>query len=189
VGLQNYRTQTSEDVYAKYQDIAAAIAAAGPDHAWTEGDSFTREQQESYWATLKANWTGVVQAIVDYCMANYADSIQETVGFTPEEVQADEGLKVAFGMALWGFGEVKDGVLTSASGKTWKLAELKPTLDDYYAEPTPSTPAIRTRFSAPSRPFDATPISAVTKEAFIKEWGRRTRRPPAASRTSRASRS
>lgn len=44
VGLQNYRTQTSEDIYAKYQDIAAAIAEAGPDHVWAEGDAFTKEQ-------------------------------------------------------------------------------------------------------------------------------------------------
>lgn len=172
VGLQNYRTQTSEDVYAKYQDIAAAIVAAGPDHAWAEGDSFTKEQQDSYWAMLKANWTGVVQSIIDYCMTNYADSIQETVGFTPEQVQADEGLKVAFGMALWGFGEVKDGVLTSASGKTWKLAELKPTLDDYYAETYAKYAGDPDAFFSTESPnSDATPISTVTKEAFIKEWG------------------
>ncbi len=172
VGLQNYRTQTSEDVYAKYQDIVAAIVAAGPDHVWAEGDSFTKEQQESYWATLKTNWTGVVQSIVDYCMANYADSIQETVGFTPEEVQADEGLKVAFGMALWGFGEVKDGVLTSASGKTWKLAEAKPTLDDYYAETYTKYAGDPDAFFGTESPnSDATPISTVAKDTFIKEWG------------------
>ncbi len=172
VGLQNYRTQTSEDVYAKYQTIVAAIIAAGPDHVWAEGDSFTKEQQDGYWVTLKANWTGVVQAIVDYCMANYADSIQETVGFTPEEVQADEGLKVAFGMALWGFGEVKDGVLTSASGKTWKLAEAKPTLDDYYAETYTKYAGDPDAFFGTESPnSDATPISTVSKDAFIKEWG------------------
>lgn len=172
VGLQNYRTQTSEDVYAKYQDIVAAIIAAGPDHVWAEGDSFTKEQQDGYWATLKANWTGVVQAIVDYCMTNYADNIQETVGFTPEEVQADEGLKVAFGMALWGFGEVADGVLTSASGKTWKLAEAKPTLDDYYAETYTKYAGDPDAFFGTESPnSDATPISTVSKDAFIKEWG------------------
>jgi peptide/nickel transport system substrate-binding protein len=132
VGLQNYRTQTSENVYAKYQAVVAAISAAGPDHVWAEGDGFTKEQQEGYWTALKANWVGVVQSIVDYCMANYTDYIQDTVGYSPDEVKADEGLQVAFGMALWGFGEVADGVLTSKSGKTWTLAESKPTIEDYY---------------------------------------------------------
>ena len=172
VGLQNYRTQTSEDVYAKYQAMADAIFAAGADHVWAETDGFTKEQQDGYWAALKADWTGVVKAIVDYCMANYADSIQETLGFTPEEVQADEGLKVAFGMALWGFGEVKDGVLTSKSGKTWMLSEAKPTIDDYYAETYAAYGGDPDAFFGTESPnSEATPISKTTKDAFIKEWG------------------
>ena len=172
VGLQNYRTQTSEDVYAKYQDIVAAIVAAGPDHAWAEGDAFTKEQQEGYWATLKTNWTGVVKSIVDYCMANYPDYIQDTVGFTADEVKADEGLQVAFGMAMWGFGEVADGVLTSKSGKTWTLAEAKPTLDDYYGETFAAYAGDADAFFSTEAPnSDATSISTVSKDAFIKEWG------------------
>ncbi len=172
VGLQNYRTQTSEDVYAKYQAIVEAIVKAGPDHAWAEGDGFTKEQQDGYWAALKANWLGVVQGIVDYCMANYADNIQDTLGLSPEEVAADPGLQVAFGMALWGFGEAADGVLTSASGKTWTLSEAKPTLEDYYQETYAKYAGDPDAFFSTESPSsDATPISSVTKEAFIKEWG------------------
>ena len=172
VGLQNYRTQTSEDVYAKYQDIAAAIVAAGPDHAWAEGDAFTKEQQEGYWAALKANWTGVVKSIVDYCMANYPSYIQDTVGFTPDEVKADEGLQVAFGMAMWGFGEVADGVLTSKSGKTWTLAEAKPTLEDYYSETYAAYAGDADAFFSTEAPdSSAASVSTLAKDAFIKEWG------------------
>ncbi len=172
VGLQNYRTQTSEDVYAKYQSVVDAIIKAGPGHARAEGDAFTKAQQEGYWAALKAEWTGAVQGIVDYCMANYADNTQAVVGFTPEEVAADPGLQVAFGMALWGFGEVADGVLTGASGKTWTLAEVKPAIGDYYEETYAKYAGDPDAFFFTESPNPgAKPISDAAKEAFIKQWG------------------
>ena len=173
VGLQNYRTQTSEDVYNKYQTIAEAIQKAGADYKATSSDSFTQEQYDSYWTALKTNWTGVLQSIVDYCLANYGDNIQDTVGFTPDEVNADDGLKIAFSMALWGFGEVKDGVLTGATtGKTWTLKDAKPTMDDFYAESFAKYAGDADTFSTTESPDSSTPpVGKTTKEAFIKEWG------------------
>ena len=121
VGLKAYQTQTPEDLYAKYEEIAKAIYAAGEDHEWTEGDAWTKE---------------LVQDIVNYVVGNYntADYAPE-VGSTPEEITANEGLQVAFGMAMWGFGTYADGVLTGKSGATWNLKDgVYPAIEDYYTE-------------------------------------------------------
>ena len=42
--------------------------------------------------------------------------VKTTIGMTADEITANEGLKIAFGMALWGFGADESrqtGVLTS----------------------------------------------------------------------------
>ena len=137
-GLQAYRTQIPEDALVKYQEIADAIGAAGPDHEWTEGDSWTQEQQDSYWGLIKENWMADVQGIVDYVFTNYvADYAESYLGYTADEVGASDGLKVALGMVMWGFGsvDVETKVLTTASGLTFDLAaEQYPTIEDYYNE-------------------------------------------------------
>lgn len=136
IGLKDYQTQTTSDIYTKYELIAADIKAAGVDHEWTEADGWTEEQQATYWELEKEFWTAEVQKIVDYVATNYASGYaQDMMGKTPEEVTADEGLKVAFGMAMWGFGDVADGVLTTASGETFDLnAGTMPSVEDYYNE-------------------------------------------------------
>jgi peptide/nickel transport system substrate-binding protein len=71
VGLKAYQTQTPEDIYDKYDTIVKAIYAAGADHVWADGDTWTKDQQDAFWANLKTAWTDDVQAIVDYVVANY----------------------------------------------------------------------------------------------------------------------
>jgi peptide/nickel transport system substrate-binding protein len=136
VGLKDYQTQTTSDVYDKYAAMAEAILAAGPDHVWAATDTWTQEQQEDFWTRYKAEWSASVQGIVDYVMANYADAYaEETIGKTPDEVKASEGLQMVLGMALWGYGEVADGVFTaSPSGKTYDMTTTFPTVEDYYNE-------------------------------------------------------
>ncbi|MBN2677997.1 MAG: hypothetical protein JXR32_08030 [Anaerolineaceae bacterium] len=136
VGLKDYQTQTTSDVYDKYAAMADAIFTAGPDHVWAAGDSWTKEQQDDFWAKLKAEWMYDVQGIVNYVNANYLDSYgEEIMGMPPADISANEGLKIAFGMALWGFGEVVDGVFTTAvTGTTFDLETTFPTIEDYYNE-------------------------------------------------------
>jgi peptide/nickel transport system substrate-binding protein len=75
------------------------------------------------------------QSIVSYVDANYRDAYsQDYLGFDPAVVAEDEGLQVALGMVMWGFGEVEDGVLTAPSGATFDLVETFPTVEDYYNE-------------------------------------------------------
>ena len=136
-GLKAYRTQIAEDALEKYQAVADAIQEAGPDHEWSESDSFTKEQQESYWSIMKEHWVADVQGIVDYVVANYADVADYTaqIGATPDEIKDNEGLQVAFGMVMWGFGsyDADTKVLTSGTGATFDLgSEVYPTIEDYY---------------------------------------------------------
>ncbi|HNX13994.1 MAG TPA: ABC transporter substrate-binding protein [Oscillospiraceae bacterium] len=143
VGLQNYQTQTTDEVYAKYEKMAADIYAAGPTHVWAATDTWSQAQQDGFWALVKSVWTEDVQAIVDYCMANYvsADSGngvtygEAMTGKTVDEITATPGLQITFGIAIWGFGEVKDGVLTTLSGKTFDIKNgVYPTIENYYEE-------------------------------------------------------
>lgn len=136
VGLKDYQTQTTSEVYDKYAAMADAIFAAGADHEWADTDAWTKEQQDDFWAKLKAEWMADVQGIIDYVNANYRDAYAEDyIGKTPAEVAESEGLQVVLGMALWGYGEVADGVFTAApSGTTYDMVTAFPTLEDYYNE-------------------------------------------------------
>ena len=133
VGLQNWRTQTSDEVYAKYADMAKAIYAAGRD-AYAANDQYSEELYNAYWELIDKNWTDVCQGIVDYVCANYgADDYVKTY-FNPdmtwEQVSASEGLKIAFGMGMWGFGSfTEDGKFTDGEN-VWDAEAT--TIENYY---------------------------------------------------------
>ena len=135
VGLKNYQTQTSDEIYTKYSDLAIAIQAAGDTHVWAATDAWTQEQQDSYWAGVKSAWVADVQDITDYCVANYASYIAD-LGKTEEDLAANDGLKVALGMYAWGFAAPgADGTLVGGTtGTSWDLVATFPTIEDYYAE-------------------------------------------------------
>ena len=182
VGLQNYQTQTTDEVYTKYETMAAAIYAAGADHVWAATDTWTQAQQDGFWALVKSVWTEDVQAIVDYCMANYvsADSGDGTpygqamTGKTVDEITATTGLQIAFGMAIWGFGEVKDGVLTTSSGKTYDIANgVYPTIENYYEEAyTKYTSDPETYWNTENAgDVDSTDVLGTASAKFISEYG------------------
>ena len=140
IGLRNYMTQTSDDIYAKYSALVEAIYAAGPDHAWSSADAWTEEMQTYFWNGLTANWKADVSGIVDYVIANYLNdeyAAEYANGRKAADIEASEGLRVMFGMAMWGFGsfDADGNFVGSASGKKWTLSgEDMPTLDDYYEE-------------------------------------------------------
>jgi peptide/nickel transport system substrate-binding protein len=136
VGLKDYQTQTTSDVYDKYSAIADAILAAGSDHVWAATDTWTQEQQTDFWTRYKSEWTTSVQGIVDYVNANYLDTYgKDTMGMEPAAISANEGILIAFGMAMWGYGEMKDGkFVASPSGNTYDLTTTFPTIEDYYNE-------------------------------------------------------
>ena len=172
VGLNDYLTQTSTEVYDKYETMYYDIFAAGPDHVWADGDAWTEEQQTFFWDNLKQVWTDDVQAIVDTVYNDYgADYAQDTIEKSIDEVGASEGLKVALGMALWGYGEVVEGKLTTASGVEFDLNSDKlPTIEDYYNE-------VYTAYEGDPVAYwdvekaDSDSVEGVALAAFIQEYG------------------
>jgi len=136
LGVNDYQTQTTSEVFEKYAQLFEDIYAAGQDYETVETDPWTAEQQAYVWDELKAAGMAEAQGIVSYVDANYRDAYAESnLGKTPEVVAADPGLQVALGMIMWGFGSVDDdGVLTGPSGATFDLVETFPTVDDYYNE-------------------------------------------------------
>ncbi|NLC29318.1 MAG: ABC transporter substrate-binding protein [Chloroflexi bacterium] len=135
LGLKDYQTQTTTEVFEKYDAIFEDIYAAGMDYEVSDSDAWTAEHQAYVWDELKAAGMAEAQSIVSYVDANYRDAYsQDYLGFDPAVVAEDEGLQVALGMVMWGFGEVEDGVLTAPSGATFDLVETFPTVEDYYNE-------------------------------------------------------
>lgn len=174
IGLQDYRTQTTSDVYNKYAALAADIYAAGRDHEWSDADAWTQEMQDGYWATLDATWTDDVQAIVDYVVANYLnDDYAAMLNVTAADIAENDGLKVAFGMTMWGFGGLNDDGLFAGSvtGNTWDIASgVYPTAADYMAETSAAYEGDPDAYWSVEA-ADSTDVHGTTDEAFIAEWG------------------
>lgn len=137
LGLKNYQTQTTDEVYDKYVALVEEIFTAGEDHVWTAADAWTKDQQDGFWAIANAEWKNDVQAIVNYVKANYLSYAEQGYfPYTGAEISANEGMQVAFGMIMWGFAGVDGKVLeTAVTGKKFDMAKGEyPTLDDYFNE-------------------------------------------------------
>lgn len=139
VGLQNYRTQTTDEVFAKYAAIADQILADGRGEGYVANDVYTEELYNAYWGTVDKNVATMVASIKDYVIGSYlsdtyAAYAENWVGKTVAEIGENDGLKTAFGMAMWGFGRLnaEDGLFHDAAGLyTWDLTENFPTLENY----------------------------------------------------------
>ena len=171
VGLKDYQTQTTSDVYDKYATMVDDILAAGRDHVWSATDTWTQEQQDDLWARIDTDGMAEVQKIIDYVFTEYLDYAGD-IYKTGEEITANEGLKVAFAMAEWGYGNVDEttGILTAPSGKTWDLAAQFPTPTEYYTEILANYGGdIKAAF--PYESADGSDVYANVKTAFIGYWG------------------
>lgn len=136
LGLQAYRTQIPEASLEQVNPIIDAVKEAGADYTLTGEESFTQAAYDAYYGKLKELWQADCAAMLDYMYEGYAaDYAEDIIGHTADELAADEGLKNAFGMALWGFGEydAESGVFTTSDGKTFNLADGEgPTAEDYF---------------------------------------------------------
>jgi peptide/nickel transport system substrate-binding protein len=133
VGLADYQTQTTSEVFDKYAALVDEIYAAGRDHEWSDADAWTQEQQDDFWAKVDAAVLYEAEKIVAYVDANYRDAYAEDyIGYAPEVVAESEDLQVVLGMVLWGFGGIEeDGSFTDAVGNSYDLVEVFPTTADY----------------------------------------------------------
>lgn len=172
LGMSNYRTQTSDEVFAKYDKMWDDIQAAGADHVWSSGDSWTQEQQDAFNAIKEEVWKADVQAIVDYCWQNYQGYyVDYGGGVDPEAAKEDERLKIVAGMVLWGFGSREGEVLTSAVlGKTWDQSKGEfPTIEDYYAETVEAYGNNIVDYAGVESPGEN--AADVAKDKFIRQEG------------------
>jgi len=191
VGLKDYQTQTTTEVYDKYFQLFEDIYAAGIDHEHADTDAWTQEMQDDAWARLEAGVKTEVQGIYDYVAANYGNN-DFTAQYFNGAVWDDmtDGAKVAFAMRMWGFGglfcttEVAEGAeaikvadctdpvafKTAGTETVYDLVETFPTMDDYYTEVMASYENdIKAAF--PYESANSVDVFTVAQSAFIGEWG------------------
>jgi len=172
LGMSNYRTQTSDEVFDKYDKLWDDIYAAGVGHEWSASDSWSKEQQEAYETINAQAMLEGAQGIVDYCWANYQAYYLDYTGVTPEQAKAEERLKIWAGMGLWGFGDAdtEAGTYTASySGTVWTLTgDSFPTVEDYYNE---IMLAYEGDIIAADGETANEPFSAVAKDRFIRQEG------------------
>ena len=172
LGVSNYRTQTSDEVFAKYDQMWDDMYAAGVDHEWSASDAWTEEQYNAYKALNEEVWLEDAQAIVDYCWANYQAYYEAYAGVTADQAKEDPRFRIWAGMALWGFGSADgEGNFTSAVlEKNWTLTgDDFPTIEDYYNELVAAYGGDIVEYSNVESPGE--PASAIAKDRFIRQEG------------------
>ena len=141
IGLMNWRTQTSDAVYNKYNAIADDLLKDGRGEGYVAGSTYTEDMYNDFWNDIDTQWAFTVQCIYDYVHSNYGvDDYAPMIGKeTYEEIKANDGLMVAYAMRMWNFCKMEevDGkkVLVDATTGTfsWDLETTFPTMDDFVA--------------------------------------------------------
>ncbi|MEN8240804.1 MAG: ABC transporter substrate-binding protein [Chloroflexota bacterium] len=173
IGLKDYQTQTTSDVFDKYNLMAADIYAAGVDHEWSDADAWTMEQQEDFWTKLKDEWMYDVAGIVTYVNSKYRDAYAEAyTTYTPEQIAGIEGMEVMLGMVLWGFGDINDdgALVTAVTETTFDLVETFPTVEDYYNETYAAYGGDPVEYAGVESAVGADVLGNVNSD-FIGNWG------------------
>lgn len=191
VGLKDYQTQTTSEVYDKYFQMFEDIYAAGMDHEHADTDTWTAEQQADVWARLETGVKAEIQGIYDYVVANYGNNDFSAQYFNNAVWdEMTDGQKVAFAMRMWGFGnlfcttEVAEGAeaikvadcvdpvafKTAGTETIYDLVETFPTLDDYYTE-VMAAYGNDIKAAFPYESANGVDVFAVAQSAFIGEWG------------------
>lgn len=133
-GMTEYRTGVSSNIAAKYAAMADLLYAAGAGN--TDFTKWTEEQQNSYYGkALDTAGAKFAQEIVDYVISNYISYADEGEAgdYTSSDVIKTDGLQIAFGMGMWGFGSFAGKTFTDALGNVYDTeAGEYPTIEDYW---------------------------------------------------------
>ena len=111
-GIDEYRLQTTKDVLEKVD----AILAAGIDEdddgemVLVPASGVSEADQETFWSYLDEAGALFAQEIVDYVNQSYLSYVGSEYfpGYEADDVTADPNMQVAFGMVMWGFGDLDD---------------------------------------------------------------------------------
>lgn len=172
LGLREYRAQVTTLIYERYEQLAEDIYLEGMFHTWSPNDPWTQAQQNYFWERVHQRALHEVDEIIAYCMDNYLDDYAiPYLHRTPEEIRANEGLQVAFGMAVWGFGSVNDsGALTTPSGRSWNLVTNFPSRIDFRDEIYYQY-NYDVKRAFPNESVDSIDVFALAQFDFIRYWG------------------
>ena len=126
-GIEEYRSGMSTIWSLIFADLAAGNDTSASQY-------YTADDAAEFETALTAAGTKFAQEIVDYVCANYMDYAPSYFGHEGDEVAANEGLQTAFGMVMWGFGEVnEDGTFADSEGTVYDFASgVYPTAEDYW---------------------------------------------------------
>lgn len=138
-GMAEYRLQTSSEALAVVDAILAAGIKDAEDGslAYDAANGATAEQQAAFWSYFDQAGETFAQEIVDYVLGKYLtdDYVGKyfAEGMTAEDINTDD-LKVAFGMAMWGFGayDAASSTFTDASENTYVMGTDPLTAADYW---------------------------------------------------------
>ncbi|NLY18812.1 MAG: hypothetical protein GX045_07665 [Clostridiaceae bacterium] len=126
-GLKEYRLQTSADVLEMVDKILESGIKTGENGEMVinPASGVTAEQQEAFWKYLDEAGENFAQEIIDYVNTNYVSYIPSYFApYTPEQVASDPNLQAAYGMVMWGFGELdEDGKFTDSMGNSYDLSK------------------------------------------------------------------
>lgn len=132
VGLQEYRTQTSTEVYNKYNEMYDYFSANA------DAGEYGDDMRANYETSVKEAWTADLQATVDSVYADYGAAVADYMtGVDAATLDANPDLQVAYAMYMWGFADSYDGstLTTNDSGETFDIAGgTYPTIEDFYEE-------------------------------------------------------
>ena len=125
-GINEYRLQTSAEVLKNVESIlAAGVGVDGSGKLLPNPvNGISADQVERFWSYVDEGGVKFAQEIVDYVLNNYLSYVGSDYfpGFTADQVKASKTLQTAFGMAMWGFGEVVDGsIFEDANGVEYNL--------------------------------------------------------------------
>ena len=170
VGLQEYRTQTSSEVYEKYNAMFDYFQANG------DAGEYGDEMLANYNQAVTDTWKADLQGIVDGVFADYgADPAAYGFGsYTADDLSSNEGLKIAYGMFMWSFAtyDAETGILTATdSGATFDLANgAYPTIDDFYATANAKYPTAAD-YDTAGESYTGASVMADARENFISTYG------------------
>lgn len=129
LGLSDYRTQVpGAATYLKVIDAILADNLRGQDYV--ETDKYTEEQFDAYWAYFDEAGEDFAQEIIDYVKAKYLNDEYVAEYFHEDlkasDIQNDPKLQVAYGMAMWNFGNISDDCtkFTGASKTEYNVDDL-----------------------------------------------------------------
>lgn len=137
-GIDEYRLQTTKDVLEKVEAILEAGIDEDEDGEMVinPASGVSEADQEVFWGYLGEAGAAFSQEIIDYVNQSYPAYIGSDYfpGYEADEVAADPSMQAAFGMVMWGFGDLdEDGNFVDSIGNVYVFGEDEVNADIYWS--------------------------------------------------------